>query len=116
MRRDAAMLARMVEIYCHDHHRNDNKGDIRRQGLLASIDLDRTSLCPECADLLIHGLVRRIFCPFDSPPARKKPRCKHCSEPCYSEKYRRFVKIVMRYSGMKLVKLGRIDLLWKYLF
>lgn len=115
LQRDAAMLARMVEIYCSDHHPGRGKGDIKRRGSLEKIDLGRTRLCPECAELLIHGLVKRISCPFDTPE-RIKPRCKHCPEPCYSDKYREFVKEVMRYSGLKLVKSGRIDLLWKYFF
>lgn len=116
LRSDAAMLARMVEIYCHDHPRGQQKGDIPRRGMLEEIDLDRISLCPQCSELLIHGLVKRITCPFDSPPEKTKPRCKHCPEPCYSDRYRQFVKEVMRYSGLRLIRSGRVDLLWKYLF
>jgi hypothetical protein len=116
LRRDAAMLARMVEIYCHDHHGEQEKADFAGRGMLEKIDLDRTSLCPQCAELLIHGLVKRITCPFDSPPERIKPRCKRCPEPCYSDRYRQFVREVMKYSGLKLIRSGRIDLLWKYFY
>lgn len=111
IKKDAAMLSRMVQIYCDDHHRAQDKGDIRRRGILQTLDLHETCLCPQCAELLTHGLVKRINCPFDP-----KPRCKHCIEPCYSGKYRDFVKAVMRYSGLKLIKSGRLDLIWKYIF
>ncbi len=105
------MLARMVQIYCCDHHTDTVKGDIRRRGILETLDLDKTNLCPECAILLVHGLVKLVNCPFDP-----KPRCKHCAEPCFSGEYRDFVKKVMRYSGLKLIRSGRIDLVWKYFF
>lgn len=108
---DAAMLARMVQIYCFDHHTDPVKGDIMRRGILETLDLRETRLCRECAGLLVHGLAKRINCPFDP-----KPRCKHCAEPCFSGEYRDFVKRVMRYSGLKLIKSGRIDLVWKYFF
>ncbi len=110
------MLARMVELYCADHHQRQDKGDIGGHGILRTIDLGQTDLCKECAELLTHGLVKRINCPFDSPPEKVKPQCKHCPEPCYSDGYRDFVKTVMRYSGLKLIKSGRLDLIWKYLF
>lgn len=105
------MLARMVQIYCDNHHRGQDKGDIARRGLLQTLDLDKTRLCPECARLLTHGLVKLVNCPFDP-----KPRCKHCPEPCYSDRYRDFVKTVMRYSGLKLIRSGQLDLIWKYIF
>lgn len=108
---DAAMLARMVQIYCSDHHSDTVKGDIIRQGILETLDLHETRLCRECGNLLVHGLVKRINCPFDP-----KPRCKNCTEPCFSGEYRDFVKSVMRYSGLRLIKSGRIDLVWKYFF
>ena len=105
------MLARMVQIYCSGHHSDTVKGDIIRRGILETLDLRETCLCRECASLLVHGLVKRINCPFDP-----KPRCKHCTEPCFSGEYRDFVKKVMRYSGLKLIKSGRIDLVWRYFF
>ncbi len=108
---DAAMLAKMVEIYCRHHHGVAVKKEIVRRGILETLDLRETRLCCECASLLVHGLVKRINCPFDP-----KPRCKRCTEPCFSGEYRIFVKKVMRYSGLKLIKSGRIDLVWKYFF
>jgi hypothetical protein len=108
---DTAMLARMVQIYCCHYHSDKLKGDIIRRGILETLDLRETRLCSGCAGLLGHGLVKLVNCPFDP-----KPRCKRCTEQCFSGEYRIFVKKVMRYSGLKLIKSGRIDLVWKYFF
>lgn len=108
---DSATLAKMVNIYCDDNHTKDIKSDIKRRGLLGSIDIDPASICADCGNLLMHGLIRLQNCPIDP-----KPRCKHCPNPCYSGEYREFVKKVMRYSGLKMIKTGRIDLIWKYLY
>jgi len=109
--KEAVMLARMVKIYCDDHHNCVNRNDFRLRGLLTELDIDTPNLCIECSRLLTHGLARLVCCPF-----KPKPSCKHCTEPCYTGEYRSFVKIVMRYSGIKLIKSGRLDLLIKYLF
>ena len=70
---DSATLARMVNIYCDNHHLGDIKSDIKRRGLLGSIDLDPASICADCGNLLLHELTRLLNCPIDP-----KPRCKHC--------------------------------------
>ncbi len=110
------MLSRMVEIYCLDQHSDREKSAVGLKGVLETLEVESPNLCGQCSRLLTHGLVKRLSCPFDSMPGKTKPRCKHCSEPCYSGEYRNFVKQVMRYSGLRLIRAGRIDLIWKYFF
>jgi hypothetical protein len=55
--------------------------------------------------------VKLVACPFEP-----KPGCRHCIQPCYAGDYRTFVKAVMRYSGMRLIKSGRLDLIIRYFF
>jgi hypothetical protein len=110
IRKEAAMLSRMVQIYCDDHHVDAVRDGFRLRGILAPLKIDTPSLCVECSRLLTHGLARLVICPFDP-----KPSCKHCTGHCYTGEYRKFVKIVMRYSGLKLIKSGRLDLLFKFL-
>jgi hypothetical protein len=42
--------------------------------------------------------------------------CKHCKIHCYRPDYREKVREIMRYSGKALIKRGRLDLVWHYLF
>lgn len=80
----------MIEIYCSINHKG---GD----------------LCPECDDLLAYAKKRILSCPHDP-----KPKCKHCKTHCYAPAYRDKIKRVMRFSGMHMVKRGRIDLLFSH--
>ena len=110
IRKEAAMLARMVKLYCDDHHFSLSRDNFCLRGILTPLSIETPELCAECSRLLNHGLARLVRCPFDP-----KPSCKHCTKHCYTGEYRDFVKVVMRYSGMKLIKAGRLDLLFKFL-
>jgi hypothetical protein len=88
--KDTAQVTKMIEIYCNYKHKE--KG-----------------LCLECDDLLSYAKKRILSCPYDP-----KPKCKHCKTHCYAPAYRANIKEVMRFSGMQMVKRGRIDLLFSY--
>jgi hypothetical protein len=49
-------------------------------------------------------------------PLEEKPVCKHCHVHCYRKGHREKVREIMRFSGRALIRKGRLDLLWHYLF
>lgn len=109
-RKDLKVLALFTSVYCRDHHPG-------RQ--VVSLDPEMTGLpgvhkypcCPECQDFLLYALERRLRCPLDP-----KPMCKHCPVHCFRPGHREKVREIMRYSGKALIRRGRLDLLWHYLF
>lgn len=106
-KRDIRTLARFVAVYCGQHHADGTSFSLPVSGL---DNLFRSvELCPECTGLLRYGLSMRLRCPLDPKPMRKK-----CPNPCYKPEYRDKVREAMRFSGMHLIKRGRIDLLFHY--
>ena len=88
--REAETLTRFIEIYCREKHQ-------------------LPALCQECADLLAYAIRRLQACRYDP-----KPKCKNCQTHCYAIAYRENIRSVMRFSGMYMVKRGRLDWLLKY--
>lgn len=83
-------IKQMISIYCREKH-------------------STKKLCSDCENLLTYAQKRLELCPYDP-----KPKCKDCKTHCYSPANRQKVKDVMRFSGMFMVKRGRLDLLVKY--
>ena len=83
----------MIIIYCRAKHRS-NRG-----------------LCPECDELLNYASYRVEKCPHKE----EKPSCAKCEIHCYSEKMREQIKIVMRYSGPRMLILHPILSIYHYL-
>lgn len=106
--RDIRTLARFIALYCRKHHAGRSPFEGFRK-LDLDPPLDAVELCPECAKLLKYGLTMRLRCPLDP-----KPMCKECLNPCYRPEYRDKIREVMKFSGMHLIKRGRIDLLFHY--
>ena len=107
--KDLKILAWFTAVYCADHH-----SGVRQP--LASLPrqlthLSRYQCCPDCREFLAYAIERRLNCPLE-----ERPVCKHCKIHCYRAGYREKVREIMRYSGMTLIKRGRLDLLWHYLF
>ena len=112
IRRDIEVLAEFIEIYCAENHGTAVRMEISGTGHVAEFLAGRKpALCRECGKLFLHGASKRIICPYDP-----KPRCKKCKTRCYLAGYREKIREVMRFSGMHLIKRGRIDLLKKYFF
>ncbi|MBI2909403.1 MAG: nitrous oxide-stimulated promoter family protein [Chloroflexi bacterium] len=110
--KDLLVLKDFISIYCREKHRAQDKSpfqikDDRLRGTLGAGDL---LLCADCTRLLSHGIAKRLMCPYDP-----KPMCKKCRTHCYAPGYRDRVREVMKFSGLYLVKRGRIDLLLHYL-
>ncbi len=68
-------------------------------------------LCGECKELLIYALSRLNNCPF----GEDKTSCKDCSIHCYKPEMRDKMKIVMRYSGPRMIIYSPIEFIKHYL-
>ena len=110
--RDIRALALFTGIYCRSKHAGRPRERTAGRGVLAPYLAPlQADLCPDCAHTLLHGAAKRVLCPYDP-----KPRCKHCPTPCYAPGHREAVRAIMRFSGLRLIARGRLDLLVKYLF
>ena len=107
--KDAEVLAEFINIYCSDRHESAEKGPSWRAVPWEYISSSAISFCAECRKLLLHAVSKRAICPYDP-----KPSCKKCETHCYAPGYRDRIREVMRYSGMRLIKRGRLDLIRKY--
>lgn len=111
--KDLRVLADFVAIFCRENHSEEVKSlfaisDERLRRALNDRDL---LLCPDCTRLLNHGTAKLLLCSYDP-----KPMCKKCPTHCYAPGYREGIREVMRFSGLYLVKHGRLDLIVHYLF
>ncbi|CAE6924331.1 hypothetical protein ACOMICROBIO_GDFFDHBD_02181 [Vibrio sp. B1REV9] len=75
----------MVEVYCNDHHGTRHH--------------DGGGLCTECRELLEYAEVRLDRCPY----GEDKPTCNKCPIHCYKPKPKEQMRLVMRYSGPRML-------------
>ncbi|TAL35193.1 MAG: nitrous oxide-stimulated promoter family protein [Spirochaetes bacterium] len=109
-RKDCRVLAHFVGIYCENLHPTDEKQARIFQGTVgAQVNSLSLNLCDDCARLLAHAVSKRIICPHDP-----KPSCKKCATHCYLPAYRDRIRAVMKFSGMYMIRHGRVDLMFKY--
>ena len=103
---DIRTLIRFVFIFCRENHDGDktpleaDSDEIAMRGIL---------LCPDCIRLTRYALAMRLRCPYDP-----KPMCKKCPTHCYKGDYREKIRRIMKFSGLYLVKHGRLDMLFHY--
>lgn len=71
----------MIRLYCNRHHKNG------------------IPLCRECAELSNYAMKRLENCPYGI----EKPACSKCSTHCYTPEMRKKIRIVMRYSGPRMI-------------
>lgn len=108
--KDAEVLAEFINIFCSDRHPDAGKEPLKAGGAAgACLAGCGFLLCDECRRLLLHAVSKRAICPYDP-----KPSCKKCDTHCYAPGYREKIREVMRYSGMRLIRKGRLGLIWKY--
>ena len=86
-------LTRMIQIYCKGNHGSKN------------------GLCNECLDLQEYAHGRLDSCRY----ADKKPSCVDCTTHCYKPEYREKIRVLMRYSGPRMMFYYPIDFL-KHIF
>jgi len=111
--KDIKVLTNFVSIFCRKNHGEADKDefpikDTRIRDVLGDKDL---VLCSDCQKLISHSITKLMQCPYDP-----KPMCKKCETHCYAPGYRERIREVMRFSGLYLVKHGRIDLMMHYYF
>ena len=106
---DIRTLMKFVGIYCKENHDGDKSLFSFKLFDIKEIEKKEISLCPDCTRLLTYGLTMRLKCPHDP-----KPMCKKCETQCYHGEYKSKIREVMKFSGMYLVKHGRLDMLYHY--
>jgi hypothetical protein len=106
---DIRILMKFVGIYCRENHNGDRTPFSFRLFDVKEIEKKEISLCPDCTKLLTYGLTMRLKCPHDP-----KPMCKKCETQCYKGEYKEKIREIMKFSGMYMVKHGRVDMLYHY--
>jgi len=107
--KDVKILVRFIQVYCHAKHDRRVAGEVQLPQELQPRLRSAGTICPECAELLEHGIKKRTLCPLNP-----KPSCKKCHIHCYGPAYRQKIREIMAFSGRKLLLRGRIDYLWHY--
>lgn len=108
-RSDIRTLIRFVAIYCREQHEEAKAPFSLKQLDIKQIEKKEVLLCQECRRLLAYGIGMRLACLHDP-----KPMCKKCESQCYKGEYKAKIREIMKFSGMYLVKHGRVDLLFHY--
>lgn len=106
---DFRTLMKFVGIYCKENHDGEKTPFPFKQIDLKDIEEKETVLCRDCTKLLAYGLTMRMKCPHDP-----KPMCKKCETQCYHGDYKAKIREVMKFSGMYVIKHGRLDLFYHY--
>lgn len=109
-KKDIRTLIRFVGIYCHENHDGERSPFSFKSLNIKEVEKKEIFLCRDCSRLLTYSLTMRLKCPHDP-----KPMCKKCETQCYHGEYKEKIREVMKFSGMYMVKHGRLDLLYHYL-
>lgn len=106
---DIRILMKFVRVYCKENHNGEKTPFSFKLFDINEIDKKEISLCQDCTRLLTYGLTMRLKCPHNP-----KPMCKKCETQCYHGDYRSKIREVMKFSGMYMVRHGRVDMLYHY--
>ena len=111
--KELKVLAGFIGIFCRENHceRDRDEFPVRDARLNEALGGRLPLLCEDCLRLLEHGIAKLLLCPYNP-----KPMCKKCPKHCYAPGYRERIREVMRFSGLYLVKHGRLDLIMHYYF
>jgi len=109
--KDIRILSDFIAVFCRQKHREHKKTAflIKDATLQHRLGSKEAILCRDCHKLLHHGIAKLLLCPYDP-----KPACKKCQTHCYTPSYRGKIRQVMKFSGMHLIKRGRLDLIIQY--
>jgi len=106
---DIRTLVKFVRIYCRENHNGEKTPFSFKLFDAKEIEKEEILVCADCSRLLTYGLAMRLKCPHDP-----KPMCKKCDSQCYHGEYKSKIREVMKFSGMYMIKHGRLDLLYHY--
>jgi hypothetical protein len=104
--KDLKVLMDFLEIYCQERHKSKDHSIWKNTELETSIEL-----CKECKATMDYSAKRLKYCPL-SP----KPACKKCEIHCYEPEQRKKIQEIMRYSGIRLIKKGKLGYVFHYFF
>ena len=79
--REKALVSEMIALYCRKKHGA------------------RGALCPDCAALNEYARLRSEKCPF----METKTFCSNCKVHCYGPEMREKIRVVMHYSGPRML-------------
>ena len=79
--REKEIVGLMIKLYCRKNHG------------------EKSSLCPECEELLAYANLRSEKCPF----METKTFCSNCKVHCYQPQMREKIRAVMRFSGPRMM-------------
>ncbi len=79
--REKEVVSLMIQLYCRKNH-----------GC-------RNGLCPQCAELDAYARRRSDHCPF----METKTFCNNCKVHCYKPEMREKIRMVMRFSGPRMI-------------
>jgi hypothetical protein len=82
LQREQKTIDLMIDLYCHDHHKNQKE------------------LCAECQALKDYAHLRLEKCPYQE----KKTTCANCPTHCYQKTMREKIREVMRYAGPRMMR------------
>jgi len=80
LNRELKTVKSMISIYCRKHHGGKK-------------------LCDECRELTAYAAQRLEKCPLKA----EKPTCARCTVHCYKPEMREKVRVIMRYSGPRMI-------------
>ncbi len=76
------VVSDMIMLYCHEVHKTPKK-----------------QLCEECRETTNYAVTRTDKCPF----MESKTFCSNCRVHCYKPEMREKIRIIMRYSGPRMI-------------
>lgn len=91
--REEKVVGEMIALYCRKNHK----------GVKA-----KNELCDSCRELKEYAVARSEHCPF----MEKKTFCANCKVHCYKPEMRERIRVVMRYSGPRIVLYHPIMAIW----
>lgn len=84
-KKEGYVVEEMVRLYCRKNH--------------AAYDKRAKQMCPECQELADYAAERSRKCPF----METKTFCTNCKVHCYKPEMREKIRVVMRYSGPRML-------------
>jgi len=87
--KEKEMIPKMILTFCKGNHKEIRKSN----------HLKRNELCSECNELKEYALFRLEKCPFKI----NKNFCSCCKVHCYKPNMKEKIRLVMRYSGPRLI-------------
>jgi hypothetical protein len=79
--RERKTVTVMIGLYCRKHHASK-------------------TLCPACSELVDYAAKRLMKCPY----GEGKTTCTKCPAHCYKPEMRNRIRIMMRYSGPRMLR------------